>query len=294
MALALSKSTQRLDKLHALVRLTRPGNVLMFFIGVGLGAVLVAGSAAFMGANGMRLLIAAISAAAMGAAANALNDVFDVEIDRINRPDRPLASGLLPLSAGWSVWVVGSGLGIGLSLLLSTAHVAIAMAAVALSFLYDVWLKRVPLAGNIVVSMVIAVTLIVYGGWAVGDPFPAFIGAGFAFLTNLARELIKDIEDMTGDAEVGAKTWPLVMGVRPAAWTAVGVLALTVLLTPVPYVAFGYAELYLLLILPTTALLVRAAWMMLADAPQAQASRASRLLKGTMLLGIAALALGGA
>lgn len=287
-------SSPALNKLHALFRLTRPGNVLMFFVGVGLGGVLVAGEAAFTGANGVRLLLAAVSAAAMGAAANALNDVFDLDIDRINRPDRPLASGTLPLAAGWGVWAVGSLLGVGLSVLLSPAHVAIATAAVALSFLYDAWLKRVPLAGNLVVSAVIAVTLIVYGGWAVGDPFPAFIGAGFAFLTNLARELIKDIEDMAGDAEVQARTWPLVVGARWAAWTAVAVLGLTVLLTPVPYLAFGYAELYLLLILPTSALLLRAAWLMLSTDLRAQAGRASRLLKGTMLLGIAALALGGA
>ncbi|NBC18982.1 MAG: hypothetical protein GVY18_16905 [Bacteroidetes bacterium] len=271
------------------VQLLRPLNMVMFLVGVVVGGVLSAGAAAFTGVSATRLAMAAASAALIGGAANSLNDVFDVEVDRLNRPERPLPSGRLPVGVAWAVWGVGSGGGLVLAAVLSGAHLVMAGGAVVLLAAYSVWFKRLPLVGNAVVAGVVALAL-VYGGWAVGGAATTLPGAAFAFLTTLAREVAKDIDDVAGDAVVRSRTLPLVAGPGVAAWVVAGVVAVTALLTPVPYLMLDYAGLYLLTVLGADLLMLRALGLLLHD-PAQNARGASELLKGAMLVGLAALAL---
>ena len=273
----------------AVVRLLRPLNMVMFLAGVAVGGALGAGVAAFVGEHAVRLGVAACSAALIGGGANSLNDVFDLEVDRLNRPDRPLPSGQVPVAVAWSLWGIGSALGVALALPLSHAHVVMAGAAVLLLAAYSLWLKRLPVVGNLVVAGVVGLSL-VYGGWAVGAPAAALPGAAFALLTTLAREVTKDVEDVAGDAVVRSRTLPLTAGSGAAAWTVAGVVAVTVLLTPVPYLVLGYGGLYLLLVLLADVLMLQAMADVLRD-PVRQAGTVSGLLKGAMLAGLAALAL---
>lgn len=276
-------------RVWAVVRLLRPLNMVMFLAGVVVGGVLSAGTETFVGAAATRLTGAAVSAALIGGAANSLNDVFDVAVDRLNRPERPLPSGQLPVAVAWGVWGLGSVGGLALAAWLSSAHLAMAAAAVALLAAYSVWLKRRPLVGNLVVAGVVALSLI-YGGWAVGGAAAALPGAAFAFLTTLAREVAKDIDDVVGDAVVRSRTLPLVAGPNVAGRTAAAVVALTVLLTPVPYLALSYGGLYLLVVLVADLLMLRALGLLL-NAPARDARWASEVLKGAMLAGLVALAL---
>src|SRR3989475_4764326 len=79
-----------------LLRFSRPLNCVMSAVGVGVGGVVGVGSAAW-GDLALPLVLAAAAAAAFTAGGNALNDIFDRGTDRINHPDRPLASGQLTL-----------------------------------------------------------------------------------------------------------------------------------------------------------------------------------------------------
>ena len=278
-------------RLWAFVRLLRPVNLVMIMIGVALGGVLSDGLGALQGGSGMVLLQAALSAALIAAAANSLNDALDLEIDRVNRPDRPLPSGLVSVGTAKLVWGLGTGAGLMLAVSLSLMHVALALAAVGLMVIYNVYLKRTTLLGNVVVALVIGLTL-VYGGWAVGEPGPALLGAVFAFLTTLAREMVKDVEDVAGDAVVGARTLPVVYGAGVALRATVGVLFLTLLLTPLPFLLFDYRGLFLLLMLAADALLLHTLWIFLGPHPEERAHQASQLLKGVMVAGMTALAFG--
>ncbi len=278
-------------RLWALVRLLRPVNVVMIMIGVALGGVLSGGLGALQASSGAQLLQAALSAALIAAAANSLNDALDLEIDRVNRPDRPLPSGLVAVGTAKLLWGLGTGAGIMLAVMLSLMHVTLALAAVGLMVIYNAFLKRTVLMGNVVVASVIGLTL-VYGGWVVGTPGPALLGAGFAFLTTLAREMIKDVEDVAGDAVVGARTLPLVYGAGAALRATIAVLFLTLLLTPLPFLLFDYRGLFLLLMLATDALLLHTLWIFLGPQPEERAGRASQLLKAVMFTGMTALAFG--
>ncbi len=284
-------------RLGGLVRLVRPLNVVMFFAGVALGGLLTAGADVAAEGNAGRLGLAMLSAALVGAGANALNDVFDLEVDRVNRPGRPLPSGAVSAAAARTVWAACSALGIGLSALLSWAHLGLAVFSGALLWGYSAWLKRTPLAGNLAVALVLGLA-VWYGGLAVAPSGEAvgwaapLLGAACAFGATLAREIAKDIEDAAGDAAGGARTLPLVLGVGAATWAAVAAAAATLALFPLALPA-GFGADFFALGLPAAGLLLAAAWYLLA-APEALRARAagaaSTLLKAAMIAGILALA----
>lgn len=280
------------SRVAAWLRLLRPLNVLMFVAGVLVGGLLAAEGGVIPTGATVRLWVAACSAALIGGAANAINDVFDIDIDRVNRPARPLPAGRITSREAWGVWLVATLAGVALAGTLSVELMGIAVASAVLLYAYSARLKRMLLLGNLVVALVLALALL-YGGLAVGEAGPALVGAAFAFLATLAREIVKDVEDVRGDAVVHARTLPLVAGDRAAVYTAVSVVLLTVLLTPVPYLAMGYSGLYLLLVLATDGFLLRAVALLMASGAQSQAGRASRALKGAMLMGLAALASAG-
>ena len=277
----------------SLVRLVRPLNVVMFFAGVALGGLLAAGLPAFSGVQGRALALAMGSAALIGAGANAINDVFDLAIDRVNRPDRPLPSGAVSVGAARVLWGVASALGVGVSTLLSVKHLGIAVFSVLLLYGYSAHLKRTPLAGNLAVALVLALALL-YGGLAVAPTGwgVLLLGAGFAFGSTLAREVAKDVEDAVGDATEGARTLPLVAGPRTAVGVAVGAVGATLVGFPLAIPA-GLGADFFALGLPAAGLLLAAAWALLGatdETLERRAGRASTLLKVAMLAGILALA----
>lgn len=280
-------------RLSALFGLLRPVNCVLFIAGVLVGGVLVAEVGVVRAEAGGRLLLAALSAVFLGGAANAINDVFDLEIDRINRPGRPLPSGRATIGAAKGLWVGGTAGSLLLSVFLSPLHVAIAAFSAVALFAYSAYFKRIALAGNVLVALVVALAL-VYGGAAVGDPGPTFAGAAFAFLTTLAREVIKDIEDMAGDAAAGARTLPLVWSRSAAAGVAAAVVAATILLTPAPFLWLGYSTLYLPVVFVADALMLRVLWLLCDDRSDVAVRRAGKLMKWVMVAGMAALACAGA
>ncbi len=272
---------------RVLLELARPLNMLLLFAGTLVGGVLAVGLDAVQWTTLAPMLLAGASVALIGGAANGLNDVYDAEVDAVNRPGRPVASGRISAGQARLMWAAASSVGLVLAFLLSPAHGALALGAIALLVVYNIRLKRLPLVGNVTVALLAGLVL-VYGSLAVSHD-AVWIGAAFAFLTTLAREIIKDIEDVRGDAAVSARTLPLVAGAKPASLLACGVLAFTVILTPVPYLYFGYAGVYLLPVVGAAALLFHAAWL-IAPPAKGNAGRASGLCKGGMALGLAALA----
>ena len=276
----------------------RPLNMLLFFAGVALGAVLAAGSEAFAGSNGPRVAMTMLSAALIGGAANAINDVYDLAIDRINRPARPLPAERVTLQAARRLWAVLTVLGVLLGFVVSPLHGGIALGAAGLLWLYSARLKRTPGWGNVVVAFILFLA-IGYGGLAARPTALGIvlIGATFAFLTTLAREGAKDIEDAVGDAAEGARTLPLVWGLRPTARAVLGVIGVTLLMLPV-LPMLGLKEAFLGYALPAAFALLGAAWALLTAGGQASdaiwyrgAARASGWLKAAMVFGVVALAL---
>ncbi|OPX66188.1 MAG: Digeranylgeranylglyceryl phosphate synthase [Methanoregulaceae archaeon PtaB.Bin056] len=173
-------------------------------------------------------------------AGNAINDYFDVEIDRINRPDRPIPSGA---ASAKGVFVYSSILfiaGITLSLLTNPFCIAIAVANSLLLIWYAASLKRTPGAGNAAISYLTA-SIFLFGG-AYAGPEGLLVVTPLALITffaMLAREIWKDAEDLEGDRAQGADTLPIRIGVPPAIRLGFVFLAGAIFASLVPVIWWG-------------------------------------------------------
>jgi geranylgeranylglycerol-phosphate geranylgeranyltransferase len=214
---------------------------LIAFISVLLGAFLSSGEAALM----LPAVYVAIAAFLILSAGNAINDCCDVEIDRINKPNRPIPSGRLSRREAVTFAVICSTIGVALSFLVNLGAILISVSVVLLLALYAVKLKRTPLLGNALVALLTGLTFI-SGGVAVERPLGAIIPALFAFLFSLGRELVKDIEDVKGDKALGARTAPVVWGVGVSAAISAIVMGSVVILTPIPFILGVYTWRYML------------------------------------------------
>ena len=144
--------------------------------------------------------------------ANTLNDYFDYEIDKINRPDRAISSGLVLRTHALIISILAFILGtlIALQLNINSQLVSIGI-SLPLIIGYNIKLKKFPLIGNIVVAIVLALSFI-YAGLAFSNVSPLILPAALAFGLTLIRELVKDMADIIGDKSVGLKTFPIIFG----------------------------------------------------------------------------------
>jgi geranylgeranylglycerol-phosphate geranylgeranyltransferase len=196
-------------------KIIRPLNSFVAGFAVLLGYLIAAGTIA---AEAFILVPIVFFATAGG---NTINDYYDREIDRINRPDRPIPSGSVTAQAA----LVYSGIlflaAIGLSTRTNTLCFALAVFNSLLLWAYAAWLKKVPLAGNLAVSY-LGASIFLFGGALAGiDGLLQNVPiAGIVVLAMLSRELLKDAEDVEGDTEGGARTLPVIAGVRTTAMIA--------------------------------------------------------------------------
>lgn len=187
------------------LKIIRPANVFIVFLVTSTAHILFSGgweSAAFWGALALSL---------SAAAGNVINDIFDLPTDKINRPGRPLPSGVitqraargfyLTLLAGSMVFAVR----INVNSLIFIASVNV------LLYFYSAKLKATAFTGNVTVALLTSSSFL-YAGFLSHKLYDAFYFAGFAFLSNLGREFIKDIEDINGDRESGMRTLPVIIG----------------------------------------------------------------------------------
>lgn len=274
------------------IRLIRIVNCLMAALGVWVGARLTPSEWALYDTT-----MAALAAFLVCAGGNVINDLVDIEIDRINRPERVLVRGALSRGYATGLAMAMNVLAIVVAATVNWAVTAVVVLAIALLILYNLRLKRTVLAGNMLVALLGALTFVT-GGLAADMeaashlPGP-LIPAAFAFLFHLVREIVKDTEDILGDSRRGVVTFPQVMGIRPALAVAAALFMLLVFLTLVPILAGWFGRWYYVITvyfvdLPLLGLLI-AVWFQ----PRSRWLRlTSTALKIGMALGVVALITG--
>lgn len=192
----------------------------------------------------------------------AVNDIVDVEADRVNAPWRPIASGLVPVSLAWRAAVVAILLGLGLTLYIEPHALTpiVVLWFLGLAHFYNLGGKRYLVLGNLIVAFLTAFPLLygmvlashyMEGSWGWGDYVRSTIFWSMIFLSVLGREVSKGIVDVEGDRVVGVRTIANTYGARIAAFTALTLYTLAVLLSLAP-VALGVVNVvpYLAIILP--------------------------------------------
>jgi len=215
---------------RTVIEFARPFTLVAPALGFASGAATAAGAAPAEAWSGDLILYPAIGslmAAVLNAASNGLNQIYDLEIDRVNKPKRPLPSGRLSLAQAWIFTLVGYAVALGLAWVVAPAGRRecfwIVVAATIVTFLYSAppfRTKRLGLWANLTIAVPRGVLLKV-AGWSAVKTFagvePWFIGGIFGLFL-LGASTTKDFADMEGDARGGCRTLPLVYGVRRAAW----------------------------------------------------------------------------
>ena len=183
-------------------------------------------------------------------AGNTVNDYFDIKIDSINRPERPIPSGRVKLKEALYFSYLLFALGI-LAFSINTVCGFIALFNSLLLIFYAKTLKGTPLLGNLSIGYLTGSTFLfgasVFGFEGLETLFVLFVLSALAIT---AREIVKDIEDMEGDKMEGADTLPLRIGAKKASYFAVIIGFLALFLSPLPYLMslLGLRYLYLVLL----------------------------------------------
>ena len=236
-----------------------------------------------------KVVAACLSGALITAAANAVNDYFDLDIDRINKPERPLPRGVLSKSEALTFSLVCFFSGIALGAFINWIALTVAASTSFLLYLYSAKLKKTVLWGNLTVSLATALAFI-YGGMAVGNASAALIPAGFAFAMHLGREIIKDMEDVEGDKRYHSITLPVKHGLTPAKWTATFVFFALFCATIIPHILQIYGKWYLIIVMfGVNSVLVYTVISLWRLSTRNNFRRLSAFLKADMIMGLLAV-----
>jgi 4-hydroxybenzoate polyprenyltransferase len=180
--------------------------------------------------NDFGFFLLVLATVCLTAAGNIINDIFDVEADKINKPSRVLIGRSISEKTAYNLFfglnVIGVLIGFYLAnMIQKPSFTAIFIFTSALLYLYAKSLKSYLVLGNILISIFVAMTIVIVGLF---DLFPAINPqnqanqntifsilldyALFAFLINWIREMVKDQQDINGDHKTGIKTLPIFLG----------------------------------------------------------------------------------
>ena len=270
--------------------LARPLNGIIAFISAWLGGVF-ASRGITENLLDTRLLLVSTAALLLLSAGNAINDYCDYNIDRINRPQRPLPSGRIQRRHALIFAIVLIVLGIWLGTCINRNATGIAILVSVALVSYAFWLKRTVFIGNLVVSGLTGVTFM-SGGVAIDSVQGTLVPAIFAFLFTAAREIIKDLEDTEGDMKNSVTTLAI-LNRRLAVGTALGFMTLVVLFSPIPYLFGWYSWHYLfVVVLGVDLVLIGLAIRLLRDTSKESCASIQRWMKWDIFVGLGAIYLG--
>ncbi len=210
--------------------LFRSEHALITFIGVLVGALLAAYRFSPF------LLFAAIGPALITLAAFALNDYYGYETDKANkRIDRPIVAGKIKRQHALYAALALFSVGLVLTYLVNFTVFLLSLVYVMSCFLYDTFLKKLPLVGNVFIALTMAGPF-VYGNFAVSSNLNSIVLllAVIAFLVGLGRELLNTLRDVEGDKKIGAQTLPMILGGKNTAIISSVLILAAVLLSFIP------------------------------------------------------------
>jgi geranylgeranylglycerol-phosphate geranylgeranyltransferase len=174
------------------------------------------------------------------AAGNVINDYFDADIDRINRPERPIPCGTVSPIAARGFAVTLFLFGILVAFFTPPLCLAIVLINSFILFLYAAKLKSMPVVGNAAVAYLAASIFLFGGAFAGGNALVLMLPlVAITFLATMVREILKDAEDVDGDAAGGADTLPIRIGIQSTTRIALGFALAAVVASVVPYLWWG-------------------------------------------------------
>ncbi len=285
-------------KLRALIELIRPLNLLIIlltqalFIAKGAGW-LNFGAANFLSSLNPNLLrwqdafFLMLATAAAAAAGNVVNDIEGQAADAVNKPERRRVGTAISVRTAWIWYCILLVLSVGAAWMLDFAFFLFTVLVNLLLFFYSSDLKGMPPAGNLLVAMLTAsVVFVARKGIEDASALPFSEFTVIAFLLNLAREWVKDVDDREGDERAGIRTIAVIYGsartLRLVGW----ILFLTAIFTFTVALFFPAGIAFRIhLFLAATGILLEA----IARLRDKETKSTAMSIKGLMLLGLLAV-----
>ena len=245
----LLNSKKHLALFKAYVQLTRPLGIILIGFATVVGQIM-----ALKRLPESFMLVFPLLASALATASSfAINDYLDVDIDRINNPERPIPSGVVSRESALRFGIALFLAGFFASLPTNFMATCILTVTYGLSVFYSLFAKRTGLFGNIIVAFCVSIGF-VYGSISVTNsinPTVLYLSL-LSFFANLGREITQSIQDMDGDKLKGVRSVALVHGSRFAAILGSFCCGVTIFLGPIlflyPFENAGFP--YLIVLFP--------------------------------------------
>jgi len=247
----------------------------------------------------------------IAAAGYIINDIYDIEADSINKPNKVIVGKSISEDLANNLFIGFTVVGIALGIYATwqidkNSYATIFLITSALLYWYATSLKQSILIGNIVVSLLVALSILIVGVFEITpmitqDSRDAYLFmfkflvdyAVFAFLINLVRELVKDLEDVDGDYKAGYNTLPIAIGRDRATKVALGFCVLTIMAVVYYVITYLFENQILLLyfIFLIVGPLSYCGIKLLSAKTKSHFKQLSLILKITMFLGICSMIL---
>lgn len=211
-----------------------------------------------LNAFGFALLV--MATLCIAAAGNIINDIYDIEIDTINKPEKVLIGKSISEKTANRLFIILNIIGVAIGFYLANligkpGFAALFVVISALLYLYSSYLKGVLLIGNLLISFLVAMSIIIVGLFELLPAITSYNQASqslifrivldyaiFAFYLNFMREIVKDLQDINGDKKGGLNTLPIAIG-RKRTTTIIFLLAVIAVLGVVLYIyQYLYAQ----------------------------------------------------
>lgn len=276
------------EKFYSLLKISRPLNFLITFFTIIVAAIICSSGEL----NFMLIFFSAFSGGLTASAGNVINDFFDINIDRINHPERTLPSGSLNLSEAFIFYFILIFCSLAISYFINYVSFLIVVFSTILLFLYSYKLKKIPLFGNIIIAFLTGMAFI-YGGAAVNNIYYSIVPAVFAFLINFIREIVKDMEDIDGDLKNGVKTFPILYGFSPAKKIILFLTLILIVFTFYPFLKSIYKIEYLFIVMIlVNPVLIFILFSIFRNDTKKNLNKISFILKLDMIFGLTAIYFG--
>lgn len=202
--------------------LSRPLNVLISFVAFGVSCYIAFYKSGFGFLEDLSFWVTASCISGIAATGYWINDVYDFRIDRINKPQRTIVNAYLSVKKVLTAYFISSFLIMSISITYFVfvkkdyyQIVFINFLSIILLFVYASYLKHISVVGNLVISFLVALVIIL-AGYLYHINQELMYTIAFAFQITLLREITKDIEDIKGDLKFNLQTLPIQIGIKGA------------------------------------------------------------------------------
>ena len=162
-----------------------------------------------------KLFLLILGTLLIAAGGYAINDYFDINTDKINKPDEVVAGNIIPKKDVIIIWLSFTIIALAIGFFIKTEIFLIFLFSAFMLYTYSRFLKEKPIVGNVVVSLLLGLSVAVIYFYQTGfDKYLFIFYSLFAFLTGMVREIVKDVEDVKGDQQTNVLTFPVKKGIR--------------------------------------------------------------------------------